>query len=57
MKKSLIALAVLGAAFGAAHAQSSVSLYGRVDLSLMHNNVVGGASQFTVDSGSISGSR
>jgi predicted porin len=57
MKKSLIALAVLGAAFGAAHAQSSVSLYGRVDLSLMHNNVVGGASQFTVDSGTISGSR
>ena len=57
MKKSLIALAVFGATAGAAHAQSSVSLYGRLDLSLMHNHFFGGASQFTVDSGTISGSR
>jgi len=34
MKKSLLALAVLGAFAGAASAQSSVTLYGRVDLSL-----------------------
>jgi predicted porin len=33
MKKSLIALAALGAFAGAASAQSSVTLYGRVDLS------------------------
>jgi predicted porin len=34
MKKSLLALAVLGAFAGAASAQSSVTLYGRVDLSI-----------------------
>ena len=34
MKKSLLALAVLGAFAGAASAQSSVTLYGRVDLSV-----------------------
>ncbi len=33
MKKSLLALAVLGAFAGVASAQSSVTLYGRVDLS------------------------
>lgn len=33
MKKSLLALAVLGTAAGAASAQSSVTVYGRVDLS------------------------
>ena len=32
MKRSLLALAVLGAFAGAASAQSSVTLYGRVDL-------------------------
>lgn len=37
MKKSLLALAVLGAFAGAASAQSSVTLYGRVDLSLARN--------------------
>jgi predicted porin len=34
MKKSLLALAVLGTLAGAAAAQSSVTLYGRVDLSI-----------------------
>lgn len=34
MKKSLLALAVLGAFAGAASAQSSVTLYGRVDLAI-----------------------
>jgi len=57
MKKSLMTLAVLGAAMGAAHAQSTVTLYGRIDMSVMHNNVFGGVSQFSVDSGTISGSR
>jgi len=37
MKKSLLALAVLGAFAGAAVAQSSVTLYGRVDLSVGKN--------------------
>ena len=31
MKKTLIALAVLGAAAGVAHAQSNVTIYGVVD--------------------------
>ena len=56
MKKSLIALAVLGATGGSVQAQT-VTLYGRIDMSVMHNNVFGGASQFSVDSGTVSGSR
>lgn len=39
MKKSLLALAVLGAFAGAASAQSSVTMYGRIDLSF--NKAVG----------------
>lgn len=42
---------------GAAHAQPSVTLYGRIDASLMHNKPFGGVSQWTLDSGTISGSR
>ena len=34
MKKSLIALAVLGAVAGVAHAQSAVTVYGKVDLGI-----------------------
>lgn len=37
MKRSLLALAVLGAFAGAASAQSTVTLYGRVDLSFAKN--------------------
>lgn len=37
MKKSLLALAVLGAFAGAASAQSSVTLYGKVDLGVAKN--------------------
>ena len=36
MKKSLIALAALGAFAGAASAQSSVTLYGLVDINYQH---------------------
>src|SRR4051812_28117453 len=36
MKKSLLALAVLGAFAGAASAQSSVTIYGIVDTSIAH---------------------
>jgi predicted porin len=37
MKKSLMALAVLGALSGAASAQSSVTLYGIVDIGVQWN--------------------
>lgn len=57
MKKSLIALAALGALAGSAQAQSSVTLYGRIDASLMHNKPFGGTSQWSINSGTISGSR
>jgi predicted porin len=52
MKKSLLALAVLGAFAGAASAQSSVTLYGRVDLSIGKN--VGSTSKYLANG---SGSR
>ncbi len=57
MKRTLIALAALGAMTGAAQAQSSVTLYGRIDASLMHNKPFGGVRQLTLESGTISGSR
>lgn len=41
MKKSLVALAVLGAFAGSAFAQSSVTIYGVVDLSLAKTNNTG----------------
>jgi len=49
MKKSLLALAVLGAFAGAASAQSSVTLYGRVDLSVAKN---AGTAQKAMQNGS-----
>jgi general bacterial porin, GBP family len=68
MKKSLIALAVLGALSGAASAQSSVTLYGIVDIGLQWNEsgVNKGTtalpawsqeSAWSIDSGYQSGSR
>ncbi len=57
MKKSLFALAVLGTMMGGAQAQSSVTLYGKIDVSLMSNKVFAGVRQLTIDSGTISGSR
>jgi GBP family porin len=66
MKKSLIALAVLGAMSSAAFAQSSVTIYGIVDIGLNWNKqgtLLPGAtattqeSGFSVDSGNQSGSR
>ncbi|HEX5739432.1 MAG TPA: porin [Hydrogenophaga sp.] len=52
MKKSLIALAVLGVA-GVAQAQSSVTLYGIADVGIIKNK----GSAATMDSGLLSGSR
>ena len=57
MKKSLLALAVLTAVSGAASAQSSVTLYGKVDLGMVYD--AGGAAGKSVrlDSGVTGGSR
>ena len=46
MKKSLLALAVLGAFAGAASAQSSVTIYGSLDLAVTKGN--GGGQLFFV---------
>ncbi|ONN66220.1 porin [Herbaspirillum sp. VT-16-41] len=62
MKKSILALAVLAAFAGAAHAQSTVTVYGSVDASLSYTNKIitsgketGG--QVALDSGLMKGSR
>lgn len=58
MKKSLIALAVLGSVAGVAQAQSSVTLYGIVDVYLGSSKSGIGASSVTrLDSGGFNGSR
>jgi len=64
MKKSLLALAVLGAFAGAAQAQSSVTIYGIVDTGVTYTSKAqtpaGGTntgSKFAVNSGVIQGSR
>lgn len=53
MKKSLIALAVL-AASGVAMAQSTVTVYGTVDASLVHTNKTGEVSTTKMESGTVS---
>ncbi|MBY4899328.1 porin [Cupriavidus sp. AU9028] len=69
MKKSLLALAALGALAGTAHAQSSITLYGVVDVNIEYVNNVSpslptqpgfpgpGENKFGVTSGGLSGSR
>lgn len=68
MKKSLLALAVLGAFAGAAQAQSSVTIYGIVDTGITYTSKaqttntptqtgVNTGSKFAVNSGVIQGSR
>src|ERR1700744_1973060 len=57
MKKSLLALATLGAFAGAAHAQSSVTLYGIVDAGLQFVNNSGGHHLYQATSGNVQGSR
>lgn len=56
MKKSLIALAVL-ASTGAAMAQSSVALYGIIDVNLQSTKTTGGVRQNLLESGGVNGSR
>jgi len=57
MKKSLLALAALGAFAGVAHAQSSVTLYGIVDVGLNVNTNSGGQHLYNMSSGVLQGSR
>jgi len=57
MKKSLLALAALGAFASAAHAQSSVTLYGIIDAGLTYVNNVQGNSLWAMQSGILQGSR
>ena len=56
MKKSLLALAVLTAVSGAAFAQSSVTLYGKVDLGMVYD-AGGPGKSVRLDSGVTGGSR
>ena len=58
MKKIPVAIAVSAAlAASAAHAQSSVTLYGLVDAGIAYTNNVGGSGRVALASGNISGSR
>jgi predicted porin len=58
MKKSLLALAVLGAFAGVAHAQSSVTIYGVADAGVSYtDNGNPAGEKWGVDSGQQSGSR
>jgi predicted porin len=57
MKKSLLALAVLTAVTGAASAQSSVTLYGKVDLGLVLDSGAAAGKSVRLDSGVTGGSR
>lgn len=57
MKKSLLALAALGAFAGVAHAQSSVTLYGIVDVGINMNTNAGGSHKYDMTSGVLQGSR
>ncbi|OLL29945.1 porin [Burkholderia sp. SRS-W-2-2016] len=57
MKKSLLALAALGAFAGVAHAQSSVTLYGIVDVGINMNTNSGGSHKYDMSSGVLQGSR
>src|ERR1700739_2517468 len=57
MKKSLVALAALGAFACGAHAQSSVTLYGIVDEGFNINTNAGGKHLYNLSSGVLQGSR
>src|SRR5689334_13059243 len=57
MKKSLLALVALGAFAGAAHAQSTVTLYGISDEGFMFNNNAKGKHLYSMASGVMQGSR
>jgi predicted porin len=57
MKKSLIALAILGTIAGSAAAQSNVTIYGVIDASIARTDTNTTESTWSLDSGNWSGSR
>ncbi|GAB5100658.1 porin [Caballeronia sp. LP006] len=57
MKKTLIVAALSGVFATAAHAQSSVTLYGLIDAGITYTNNQNGHSNFKETSGSVNGSR
>ncbi|MGV2288169.1 porin [Trinickia sp. YCB016] len=57
MKNRLILLAALAGTSGFAHAQSTVTLYGLIDVGMVYTNNAGGHSQVQMSSGNINGSR
>jgi len=57
MKKTLMVVALSGAFATAAHAQSSVTLYGLIDGGLTYTNNQAGHSAFQMRSGAVNGSR
>src|SRR6202012_1349968 len=57
MKKTLMVAALTGVFATAAHAQSSVTLYGLIDAGLTYTNNQGGSHNFKETSGSVNGSR
>ncbi|MFM0368180.1 porin [Paraburkholderia aspalathi] len=57
MKKSLLALGVLSVFSGAAHAQSTVTLFGLIDEGFNFTNNAGGHQLYALSSGDASGSR
>jgi GBP family porin len=57
MKKSLLALGVMGTFAGAAHAQNSVTLYGLIDAGITYTNNQSGSRNVQATSGQVNGSR
>lgn len=57
MKKSLLLASLIGTLSSAAHAQSSATLYGLIDVGIVYTNNAGGHSQYQMSSGNIQGSR
>jgi general bacterial porin, GBP family len=57
MKKTLIVAALSGVFATAAHAQSSVTLYGLIDAGLTYTNNQNGSHNYKMTSGSVNGSR
>ncbi|BCF93414.1 porin [Paraburkholderia largidicola] len=57
MRKSFLALAVLGVFAGVVHAQSSVTLYGVLDEGLNYNSNAGGHRLYSLTSGGLQASR
>jgi general bacterial porin, GBP family len=57
MKKTLLVAALSGVFATAAHAQSSVTLYGLIDAGITYTNNQGGHSNWQETSGSVNGSR